>query len=135
MSVLISDLVLYGSANMPEADSATIGGAIDFSKRVEFNGTSLTPTQFDVVSSSAADTATLCKISYRDATGVIQAPAAVTLTGQTKAVLTTVAAERLLAGVITGGAIAGLTNPGGTAAVGDVAVIAHTLPISAHTAQ
>lgn len=133
MSVLGSDLVLYGSANMPEADGATTGGAIDFSKRVEFAGTAMTPTQFDVVSSSASDTATLCQISYRDSTGVLQTPAAVTLTGQTKAVLTTVAAERLIAGVITGGAIAGLSNPGGTTAVGDVAAISHTLVITAHT--
>ena len=136
MSCIISDLVLYGSANMPEADSATTGGAIDFSKRVEFNASSISPaTQFDVVSSSASDTATLCQISYRDATGVVYTPAAVTLTGTTKAVLTTVAGERLLAGVCTGGAIAGLSNPGGTKAVGDVAVMAHTLTVTAHTMQ
>src|SRR5579875_3003966 len=36
MSVLISDLRYYGSANMPEADGATVGGAIDFTKRLEF---------------------------------------------------------------------------------------------------
>ena len=27
MSVLISDLVLFGSVDMPEADSVTVGGA------------------------------------------------------------------------------------------------------------
>ena len=28
MSVLLSDVVLYGAANMPEADSATVGGTL-----------------------------------------------------------------------------------------------------------
>ncbi len=121
---------------MPEADGAAIGGAIDFTKRIEFEGTAISPTtQLDVVSSSASDTATKCQVMYRDATGVVQTPAAVTLNGQTKVVLTATAAERLLAGVVTGGAIAGLANPGGTTAVGDVAIMAHTLTISAHTMQ
>ena len=34
MSVLPSDIVVYGSANMPEADGATVGGAVDFSRGV-----------------------------------------------------------------------------------------------------
>ena len=136
MSVIISDLVLNGCATMPEADGVTIGGAIDFSKRVEFNGTSISPTtQFDLVSSSAADTGVHCQISYRDATGVVQTPAFVTTNGTTKAVLTTIAAERLLSGVVTGGAIGALSNPGGTTAAGDVAVISHTLVITGHTMQ
>jgi hypothetical protein len=37
--------------------------------------------------------------------------------------------------VITGGAISVLTNPAGTAAVGDIAVYRHTPPIAGHTAQ
>src|SRR6185437_8755310 len=104
MSVLISDLVYYGAANMPEADGALTGGAIDFSKRVEFEGTAISPTsQFQVVSSSASDTATKAQLMYRDSTGLLQTPAAVTLTGQTKVTMTAVAAERLEAGVVTGG--------------------------------
>lgn len=136
MSVTPNQIVIYGSANMPEADSATVGGAIDLTKRVSFYDMSAAGA-VDVVSSSASDTATKIQISGRDSTGTIQTPAAITLTG------TTVIAsafggqsfERLLAGVITGGAIAGLSNPGGTAAVGDVAVLAHTRTISGHTAQ
>ena len=50
-----------------------------------------------------------------------------TLTGQTP--ITNVGSlgtvERLLAAVTTGGAIASLTNPAGTTAVGDVAVAVH----------
>ena len=36
MSVLPSDIVVYGSANMPETDGTTIGGAVDFTRRVAF---------------------------------------------------------------------------------------------------
>jgi hypothetical protein len=136
MSVTPNQIVFYGSADMPEADGVTVGGALDTTKRVAFYDLP-TAGALDVVSSSAADTATKIQVTGRDSTGTIQTPAAITLTG------TTVIAnafgaqsfERLLAGVITGGAIAGLSNPGGTAAVGDVAVLAHTREISGHTAQ
>ncbi len=136
MSVTPNNLVLQGAANMPEADGATIGGAVDFTKRIGFLDLQSAGT-VDVVSSSAADTATKIQVSGRDTTGVIQTPAAITLAG------TTLIAnafggqsfERLLAGVITGGAIGALANPGGTAAAGDVAVLAHTRTIAGHTAQ
>jgi hypothetical protein len=134
MSVLLSDLRFYGSANMPEADGVTVGGAIDFTKRIEFEASLISPsTLFDVVSSSAADTAV--KIAYEglDSTGVLQSET-LTLNGTTK-VNGTKSLERLLAGAITGGAIAGIANPGGTAPVGDVALISHTLVISGHTMQ
>jgi hypothetical protein len=136
MSVTPNNIITYGSADMPEADGATVGGACDFTKRVSFYDISPAGA-LDVVSSSASDTATKIQVMGRDSTGTSQTPAAITLTG------TTVIAnafggqsfERLLAGVITGGAVAGLANPGGTAAVGDVAVLAHTRTITAHTAQ
>jgi hypothetical protein len=41
----------------------------------------------------------------------------------------------LLAAVTSGGAIAGLTDPTGTTAVGDIALYRHTAVIAAHTAQ
>jgi len=136
MSVTPNNIIIYGSANMPEVDGATVGGAIDLTKRVAFYDIPVTGA-VDVVSSSAADVATKIQVMGRDGTGALQTPAAITLTG------TTVIAnafgaqqfQRLLAGVITGGAIAGLVNPGGTAAVGDVAVMAHTRAIAGHTAQ
>jgi hypothetical protein len=80
MSVLPSDIVVYGSANMPEADGAAVGGAVDFSRRVAFYD--VTPAgALDVISSSSSDTAT--KIAYygRDATGAIQNQT-LTLNGQ-----------------------------------------------------
>lgn len=132
MSVLPSDLCIYGAANMPEADSATVGGAVDFTKAIDFFD--ITPNGFlDVVSSSASDAATKITYSVRDGTGAVQSVTA-TLNGQTP-VTGAQTAERLLAAAITGGSGAGLTNPGGTTAVGDVALYAHTAVISAHTAQ
>ncbi len=133
MSVTPNNIVGYGSVNMPEADGVAVGGSVDFTKRVAFYD--ITPAgTVDVVSSSASDTATKMQVTGRDPTGVIQTPAAVTLTGTTP-VTGSQTFERLLSAVITGGAIGSLTNPGGTAAVGDVAVYAHTPVISAHTAQ
>ena len=36
MSVLPSDIVTYGSANMPEADGSPVGGTVDFTRRIAF---------------------------------------------------------------------------------------------------
>jgi hypothetical protein len=135
MSVTPNNIVAYGSLNMPEADGVAVGGAPDLTKRVAFYD--ITPAgTVDVVSSSASDIATKMQVQGRDSTGVIQTPAAVTLNG-TNPVIGSQSFERLLCAVITG-AITGsfpLSNPGGTAAVGDVAVYAHTPVISAHTMQ
>lgn len=134
MSVTKNELVLYGSADMPEADAVTVGGAVDFSKRLSFFDISASDTM-DVVSSSASDTATKLVGAGRDSTGAIQTPAAITLTGTTP-VVGAQTFERLLYAAITGASANGpLANPGGTAAVGDVAWYRHTAVISAHTAQ
>lgn len=136
MSVTPNQIVVYGSGAMPEADSVTIGGAPDFTKRVSFFDISSSGT-LDIVSSSSSDTATKIQVMGRDATGNIVTPAAVTLTGQTliSATFGGQSFSRLLAGVISGGTIAGMSNPGGTTAVGDVAAMATTRTISSHTAQ
>jgi hypothetical protein len=142
MSVTPNNIVVYGSANMPEADGVTVGGAVDFTKRVAFYD--ITPAgTVDWVSSSSSDTAVKAQITGRDSTGAVQTPAAVTLNGQT-VVTGSQSFERIGAAVITGGAIAGLSNPSGTAAVGDVAAMAHscvlpsgsvTTDTTYHTAQ
>ncbi len=142
MSVLPSDIVIYGSANMPEIDGATIGGAIDFTRRVAFYD--VTPAgSVDVISSAAADTAT--KITYwgRDSTGATQNQT-VTLNGQSW-VTGSQSLERLLYAAMSGATANGpVTNPGGTPAVGDVALAAHscvspsgsaTTDATVHTAQ
>jgi hypothetical protein len=133
MSVLPSDIVVYGSANMPEADGVTVGGAIDFTRRVAFYD--IAPAgNVDVISSSTSDTAT--KISYygRDSTGVIQSQT-LTLNGQTW-VTGSQPLERLLYAALSGATANGpVADPGGTAAVGDVALSAHScvLPSGAVT--
>lgn len=136
MSVFPSDIVTYGSANMPEADSATVGGAVDFTKTVAWYDLSANDT-VDAVSSSASDTATKIQVVGRDATGVVVTSTAATMTGQTP--ITNVGSagtlERLLYAVTTGGAIGTLTNPTGTTAVGDIALYRHTAVLSARTAQ
>ncbi len=133
MSVLPSDIVVYGSANMPEADGTITGGAVDFTRRVAFYDIAPAGT-VDVISSSASDIAT--KITYygRDPTGVIQIQT-LTLNGQTW-VAGAQPLERLLYAALSGATANGpVTNPGGTAAVGDVALAAHNcvLPVGAVT--
>jgi hypothetical protein len=142
MSVLPSDVVVYGSANMPEADGAVTGGAIDFTRRVAFYDIAPAGT-LDVISSSTSDAAT--KITYygRDATGAIQSQT-LTLSGQTW-ITGSQPLERLLYAALSGATANGpVANPGGAAAVGDVVLAAHsgvlpsgsvTTDLSVRTAQ
>jgi hypothetical protein len=132
MSVLPSDIIVYGSANMPETDGATIGGSLDFSRRVTFYD--IAPAgNLDVISSSASDTAT--KIAYfgRDPSGVIQSQI-LTLNGQTW-VTGSQPLERLLYAALSGATANGpVANPGGTPAVGDVALAAHSCTLPSNSA-
>jgi hypothetical protein len=142
MSVLPSDIVVYGSANMPEADGAIIGGAIDFTRRVAFYD--IAPAgNVDVISSSASDTATRITYYGRDPSGVIQNQT-LDLNGQNW-VTGSQSLERLLYAALSGAATNGpMANPGGTAAVGDVTLAAHscvlpsgsvTIDATVHVAQ
>lgn len=119
---------------MPEADGVTVGGAIDFTKRIEWSDLTANDT-VDVVSSSVSDTAVKAQLLFRDPTGLLITSSVITLAGQTKVSMSATVADRIEAAVITGGSIAGLANPTGTAAVGDIAMLKHTLPITAHTMQ
>jgi hypothetical protein len=121
MSVLESDVEFYGSANMPNGDGVTTGGALNTAILIFFSDISPTGT-VDYVSSSASDTATTIETYGRDATGVIQTETK-TLGGTTK-VTGSQSFERLLQGAA-----------GGTTAVGDIAILSHTAIISGHTAQ
>lgn len=136
MSVVPNEIVTYGAANMPEADGVTTGGAVDFTKRVAWYDLSASDT-IDAVSTSGSDTAVNVQVLARNAGGSIVTSTVAALTGTTP--ITNVGAlgtvERLLAAVTTGGAIASLTDPGGTTAVGDVAVYRHTPVIASHTAR
>ncbi len=71
MPVTSADIVWYGSAVMPEDDTATnIGGAIDTTKRVVFTDMQATGT-VGVYSSDAGDTTQTVTITGRDSTGVV----------------------------------------------------------------
>ena len=132
MSVYPSELDFYGCANMTEADGVTIGGAVDFTKRIGFADLNSTGT-VSVISSSASDTAT--KITYygRDGTGTIQNET-LTLNGQTAVAGSKSLARLLYAATSNAGSGGPVANPGGTTAAGDVALI-QAASISAHTAQ
>lgn len=124
MSVLPSDIVVYGSANTPEADGTIIGGPVDVTRRVAFYD--IAPAgNVDVISSSAGDTATKLTYYGRDPTGVVQTQT-LTLTGQIW-VTGSQPLERLLFAALSGATANGpVADPGGTAAVGDVALAAHS---------
>ena len=133
MSVYPSELWFAGSADMPEADSTTVGGAVDFSKKPIFYDMSATGT-VDYFSSSSSDTATKIEVAGRNSTGVVVTET-VTLTGTT-VVAGAVSFQRLLYAASSGAAANGpLANPTGTTAVGDLCVIQHTRTISGHTMQ
>jgi hypothetical protein len=133
MSVLPSDIVVYGSADMPETDGTTIGGAVDFTRRVGFYD--IAPAgSVDVISSSLSDTATKMAYSGRDSTGVPQSEI-LTLNGQSW-VTGSQSLERLLCAALSGASANGpLADPGGTRALGDVALAGHScvLPAGAVT--
>lgn len=72
MSVVATDIVLYGSASMPESDSGAAGGAIDLTTRVVPDSASLFNTledTVDVVSDNAGDTTQTVTIYGRNAAG------------------------------------------------------------------
>src|SRR5271155_3953219 len=116
MSVLPSDIVAYGSADMPEADGVTIGGGPDLTRRIAFYDVTPAGT-CDVISSSTSDTATKITVYGRDPTGAIQNYTA-TLNGQSW-VPGSQSFERLLYAASSGATSNGpVSNPGGTAAVG-----------------
>ena len=121
MTVSQNELYFYGSANMPEDEASTVGGAVDTTKLVFFSDISPNGLM-DYVSSSASDTAAVITVTGLDATGVSQAEAK-TLNGTTL-VNGSQTFERLMKGIASG-----------TTAVGNIAAVSHTKIISGHTAQ
>lgn len=70
MSVSASDIIVYGSANMPEADTTTSGGAIDTTTKLLFTDIAATD-QVTVISSNAGDTTQTVTVYGRSASGAI----------------------------------------------------------------
>ena len=74
MSVASTDLVIYGSANIPTTDSGTMGGAIDTTVRYIFDSSSLANTLADtleVLSSAAGDNTQTVTVYGRSSAGSI----------------------------------------------------------------
>lgn len=120
MSVTPNELRFYGSANMNDTDPGGIqGGAVAFNKKVTFYD--ITPSGLlDYLSDNAADTGCSITAFMRNAAGTIVSE--VKTTNGTTIVNGTTTAERLEKITVAG-----------TAAVGNLAVVAHTKVITAHT--
>ncbi len=102
MSVIQAELKFYGSASMPDDDSATaIGGAISTSKKMDFSDMSANG-NVQVVSSASGDTTQTVAVSGRNAAGVLISETK-TLSGTTVVPMTVNTVwERLLKAVKSG---------------------------------
>ena len=69
MSVVASDIVVYGTQNMPQDDLSTAGGAINSGIRVVFSDISSNSIVY-ATSSSASDSGNL-SVTGRDAAGIL----------------------------------------------------------------
>ena len=86
MSVSSSDLVIYGSQNIPESDSGTSGGAISTTCRYVFDSSTLAnllEDSVEVLSSNAGDTTQTCSVFGRNSAGSIVSEV-LTLNGTTQ---------------------------------------------------
>lgn len=120
MAILTSDLKAYQSANMPENDTGTSGGAIAATGMVEFTDLAANDV-VRVVSTSAGDTAQTVSVTGRDATGAIQTDA-IALNGTTP-VSGTTTFERILKVVLSATAAGSVTVERNTTPFDDIVVI------------
>jgi hypothetical protein len=90
-----SDLVLYNSANMPDTDSGTAGGAIDALRRPDFTQLAAND-DIEALSSNAGDTTQTLTIEGRDSQGRVVSETK-TLNGTTAVIFSTISViERVL---------------------------------------
>jgi hypothetical protein len=90
-----ADLAIFCSANMPDSDSGTAGGAIDLLRRPDFTQIAANDT-IQAVSSAAGDTTQTVTVEGRNAAGSIVSETK-TLTGTTAITFSTLATvERVL---------------------------------------
>lgn len=98
MSVVASDLVIYGSASMPNDDvDVNIGGAIDLDVRVSFSDIVATD-QIEVLSDNAGDTTQTLTVYSRNEAGELVSEV-INLNG-TNVVLGALTDERILRAVL-----------------------------------
>jgi len=94
MSITAAELIAFASANMPDTDSGTNGGAIDLLRRVDFTQIAAND-DIEVISTSASDTQN-CTITARNAAGSVVTETKA-LTGTTAAIFSTLGVvERVL---------------------------------------
>lgn len=94
MAILSTDLILYTSANMPDTDTGTNGGAIDPLRRPDFTQLAAND-DLEAVSSNAGDTMNLT-IEGRDAAGNVVSETKA-LTGTSAVIFSTISViERVL---------------------------------------
>lgn len=107
MSVTATDIIVYASANMPDTDTGTNGGAIDALRRLAFTQISANDT-IQAVSTSASDTQNMT-VEGRSAAGAIvtETKAMTGTTAITFATLATV--ERVLKADLASNAIGTVT--------------------------
>ena len=86
MPITAAELVKYGAANMPEADTGTVGGAIATATRLDELVLAAND-DLEIVSDNAGDTTQTITVTGRDAAGAIQTDSA-TLSGTTPVALT-----------------------------------------------
>lgn len=118
---------------MPEVDALTIGGGVDFSKRIDMTDIIAPTSTLDLISSSASDTAVQCKYTVRDPTSAIQT-ATLTATGVSPSgtALGGIVAERIMYALLSGASANGPnTAPTGTLAIGDVVLAQHNCVLPA----
>jgi len=97
MSVTAAELIVYGSANMPEDNVSTSGGAIDLTTKIVFTDIAATD-QVTVISDAAGDTTQTVTVYGRNAGGTIVSEA-LSLNGTVR-VTGAVAFERILKVVV-----------------------------------
>lgn len=107
MPIVAADIVLYASANMPDVDTGTNGGAIDPLRRLTMTQIAAND-DIEVISSSAGDTQN-CTIVGRNAGGSIVSETAA-LTGVTAKIFATLGViERVLSVELASGAVGTIT--------------------------
>ena len=107
MPIASTDLIWYASANMPDADSGTNGGAIDPLRRMDFTQLAAND-DIEVISSAAGDTQN-CTIVGRNAAGQIVSETAA-LTGTTAKIFATLGViERVLSVELASAAVGTIT--------------------------
>ena len=107
MPIASTDLVQYASANMPDTDTGTNGGAIDTLRRVDFTQLAAND-DIEVISSSASDTQN-CTITGRNAAGQVVSETKA-LTGTSAAIFATLGViERVLTVELASAAIGTIT--------------------------